>query len=333
MPIFVRRFQCAIAFLCLALAAMCAATSAHARDELTMGLITADNSETIRATWDPILEDMSEFIGMPVKASLSGDYAGIIWLLAADKVQLAWMGNKAALEASERTNVDILVKTLNEKSGGGYHSHLIARKDSGLDSEQDVLNNANRLIFGNGDPNSTSGFAVPGYYLFAKRGIDPNAAFKRIKSGNHEENFLAVADGKVDAATGNSTALGRYKAKYPERYERIQVIWTSPLIPTDPILIRSDVSDALKRTVKEFFIQYGKPAPGKSDEQVASELKRLGVRKLVGFAPSDNSQLDPIRKLELFKERLRIEGDDAMPADDKLQRLQTIDAKLKKLES
>ena len=322
----------ALSLSCIALA-LSLAVSAQARDELTMGLITADSSETVRSTWGPILDDMADFVGVPVKPNVAGDYAGVIWLLAADKIQLAWLGNASAIEAMERTELEILVKSRNVKNGAGYFSHLIARKDSGLDDEQAVIDNANRLIFGNGDPNSTSGFAVPGYYLFAARGLDPNAMFKRIKTNNHEGNFLAAANGEVDVATSNSLALGRYKKKYPERFDRIKVIWTSPLIPSDPVVIRSDVDPELKGKVRDFFVQYGKPRPGKSESQVRLEQERLGARTLNGFDASDNSQLDPVRKLTLFKERLRIERNLDLSEDVKRQRIEAVDAQLQALEN
>ncbi|NCX12886.1 MAG: phosphonate ABC transporter substrate-binding protein, partial [Betaproteobacteria bacterium] len=47
-----------------------------------------------------------------------------------------------------------------------------------------------------------------------------------------------------------------------------------------------------------------------------------------GFRESTNAQLVPIRQLELFKDRTKIEGDASMNADQKAKALADIDAKL-----
>ena len=64
-----------------------------------------------------------------------------------------------------------------------------------------MLANAKSLTFGNGDPNSTSGYLVLGYYVFAKNNVDPGQAFKRTLNSSHEVNALAVANKQVDVAT------------------------------------------------------------------------------------------------------------------------------------
>ena len=61
----------------------------------------------------------------------------------------------------------------------GYWSLLIVHKDSPLNSLEDVKRQAKSLTLGIGDPNSTSGFLVPGYYVMAQNGLDPKTSFKR----------------------------------------------------------------------------------------------------------------------------------------------------------
>lgn len=305
---------------------------AHAAPkELIMGLVAADKKEHVRKSWEPILEDMSKAIGITVKPLVFDDYASIIWFLSRGKAQMAWMGNKAALEAVDRAGAEIILQT-RTKYGAGYYAHLITRNDSPYESVADVFRTPGDVVFGNGDPNSTSGFLVPSYYLFASKGIDPKKIFKRVAHNNHEKNFLAVVNGQVDVATNNSSALGRYKALYPRESETIRVIWTSPLIPTDPIVVRRDLPEALKEKVAAFFVAYAQPAPDKSEEQLEREKKALATRKWVGLKRSDDSQLEPIRKLELFKQKIRIERDSSLSAAGKTQRLKSIEAQLKALE-
>ncbi len=301
-------------------------------DALVMGLVCTDSRDALHETWDPILKEISETVGVSIKALVLDDYAGVIWYLARGKADIAWLGNKSAIEAVDRAKVEIVAKTLT-RHGEGYYAHLITRKDSGLESVQDVIDNAGRLVFGNGDPNSTSGFLVPGYYLFATRGVDPDAIFKRVLHHNHEGNFHAVLEGRADVATNNSQALTLYRNLYPKQYEDIRIIWTSPLIPSDPIVVRKALPEPLKKSIRSALVQFARPASGKSTEHVKRQQQMLSAREWTGFAPSDNSQLLPIRKLSLFKERMLIMNNESLPDDRRSKLLEALDRKLKMLES
>ena len=50
--------------------------------------------------------------------------------------------------------------------------------------------------------------------------------------------------------------------------------------------------------------------------------------RLAGFKASTDAQLIPIRQLELFKDRRKVEGDDKLAAADKAKQLAEIDKQL-----
>jgi phosphonate transport system substrate-binding protein len=225
------------------------------------------------------------------------------------------------MEAVDRADGEIFAQTVPADGEAGYYSHLIVHKDSPLNSLEDVLKNAGKLSFGNGDPNSTSGFLVPSYYVFAVNKVDAKKIFKNVVSANHETNALSVANKQVDVATNNSENLARLKVTHPDKRDLIKVVWTSPLIPSDPLVWRKDLPEETKAKVKNFLMTYG--ATGKENE--------VAVLKALGWAPfkeSNDDQLLPIRQLELFKKRVKIEGDASLSAEDKTKQLAEIDAKL-----
>jgi phosphonate transport system substrate-binding protein len=102
------------------------------------------------------------------------------------------------------------------------------------------------MDFGIGDPNSTSGFLVPMSYIFAADNIDPKTCFKIVRNASHQANAMAVANKQVGAATNNSEDLQRVAATAPAAREQIRIIWTSPLIPLDPLVWRKDLDPAVK---------------------------------------------------------------------------------------
>lgn len=136
---------------------------AHAdQPVINFGIISTESSQNLKSIWEPFLKDMSQQTGYQVKAFFAPDYAGIIQGMRFDKVDIAWYGNKAAMEAVDRAHGEIFAQTVAASGAPGYWSLLIANKDSKIDSVEDMLANAKSLTFGNGDPNSTSGYLVPG---------------------------------------------------------------------------------------------------------------------------------------------------------------------------
>jgi phosphonate transport system substrate-binding protein len=310
----------------LAVAALAALAPAQAQDakELNFGIISTESSQTLKSDWQPILEDMAKKTGMKINAFFATDYAGIIEGMRFNKVQVAWFGNKSAMEAVDRANGEVFAQMVNADGSQGYYSHFVAHKDSPIKSLDDVLKNGKNLAFGNGDPNSTSGFLVPGYYVFAQNKIDAKTFFKVTRSANHETNALAVANKQLDVAVTNSETLEKVQERQPEKFKDIRIVWTSPLIPLDPIVMRKDLPEATKKSLRDFFYNYGKGGQNEKDN-----LMKLS--KLSSFKPSTNAQLVPIRQLELFKDRNKFEADAAMPAADKQTKIAEIDKKLAEL--
>ena len=297
------------------------AMGAAAAQEINFGIISTEATQNLKADWQPLLDDMAQQTGFKVKAFFAPDYAGIIEGLRFNKVQLAWLGNKSAMEAVDRANAEVFAQMVNADGTQGYYSHLIVHKDSPLSSLDDVLKNGKSLSFGNGDPNSTSGFLVPGYYAFAQNKIDVKTHFKVVRSANHETNALAVANKQVDVATNNSENLDKIKERQPEKFKDIKVVWTSPLIALDPLVMGKDLPEATKTKLKNFFYNYAK-----TDAREKAIVMKIS--KLSGFKPSTNAQLTPIRQLDLFGKRNRVEADATLSDADRRARLADIDQQL-----
>ena len=307
----------------VAMTALTAGAQAAEMKELNFGIISTESSQNLKTVWQPFLSDMEKKLGMKVNAYFAPDYAGIIEGMRFKKVDVAWDGNKSAMEAVDRANGEIFVQTVAADGSAGYYSLLIAHKDVPVNDLKAVVENGKDYTFGNGDPNSTSGFLVPSYYVFALNGIDAKQHFKRMVTANHETNALAVANRQVDIATNNTESMDRIKQNFPEKYAQIKEIWRSPLIPSDPIVWRADLPAEAKSKIKAFFMDYGVKGPN-----VEAEKKVLAGLSWAPFRESSNDQLIPIRQLELFRSKTRIENDDKMAAAEKQQKLGEINAQL-----
>jgi len=288
---------------------------------INFGLSNAESTQNLRQDWQPVLDDMAQATGLRVVPYFVVDKAAMIDAFKQGKVQLAWLGNKASIEAVDYANAEVFAQMVDADGEEGYYSLLITHSSSPLKSLDDVLKQGKRLTYGSGDPISTSGFLVPSYYVFAKNNINMNTHFRQVKVGNHETNALRVANRMVDVAAMKSGTLEKIEHLYPNKFKDIRVIWKSPLIPMSPLIMRKDLSDDVKRKVKDFIYSYGK----KDDRQMGILLK---IQNLSGFKPSDNKQLIPIRRLDLYEEKMSIEANVALSAEKRKAMISEIERKL-----
>lgn len=312
----------ALAVLALSATVFLPQAQAQASKEISFGIIATESSANLKAAWQPLLDDMQKATGLTIKAFFAPDYAGVIEAMRFNKVQVAWMGNKSAMEAVDRSQGEVFAKVMQADGAAGYWSLMVVHKDSPLKTLDDVLRARASLTLGLGEPNSTSGNLVPSYYAFAQNKVDPTKEFKRMVRANHETNILAVASKQVDVATVASDGVDRMKLKMPEKAAELREVWRSPLIASDPIVWRADLDAGIKKKMGDFFYGYGRDA---------REKDILKTLTFAGFVKSDNSQLVPIRQLALVAERAKIEGDANLAADEKAAKLQALDQRLAEL--
>ena len=311
-----------------ALLAALAATAAlglpaHAQvSEINFGIISTEASSNLKAAWQPLLADMQKATGLQIKPFFAPDYAGVIEGMRFNKVQMGWFGNKSAIEAVDRAQGEVFAKVIAKDGTEGYYSLLIVNKDSPLKSLEDVLKERASLQLGYGDPNSTSGTVIPGFYAFGQNKVDPLKDFKRTVRANHETNLLAVVNKQVDVATNNTENWDRFALTHPEQLKQVREVWRSPLIPSDPIVWRKDLDPSVKAKLRDFMLTYGK---------TAREKEILAVLGYSGFRASSDKQLLTIRQIELAKKRADVEKDERLAADEKAKQLAAIDAKLAEL--
>ncbi len=300
-------------------------TCAPELTELEFGIISTESQANQKPKWEPFVAALSDALGRDVNASYATDYAGVIEAMGAGKVQMAWFGGKSYIEAAERSDAEAFAQTVASDGSKGYYAYLITNKENPIladidveagDGDEYVVENSENLTFAFNDPNSTSGFLVPSYYVFAENGVNPEEAFSELVfAGSHEATALAVANNQVDVATNNSESLVEVEKNDPDAYENIQVIWTSPEIPSDPIAYRNDLPDCLKAEIQDFFYSY-------DDEAV------LGPLEWSGFDEADDTIWNTVRELEIGKTILEVQNDTSLDAAAKEARLEELNADL-----
>jgi phosphonate transport system substrate-binding protein len=292
-------------------------------EEINFGIISTESQQQLKPKWEPLLADMEKATGLTINPFFASDYSGVIEGMRFGKVQMAWYGNKSAMEAVDRAEGEVFAQQTNANGEPGYYSLIIAPADSKLTSVEDLLKCDGTLNFGLGDPNSTSGFLVPSTFVFAANNVDPKTCFKNVTNANHEANSMAVANGQVDAAANNTENMTLVEQNNPEAFKKIKVIWKSPLIASDPIVWRKDLPEETKAKIKDFMFSYGS---GKATGDAAKEKEILAGLKWAGFKASDNNQLLPIRVMELTKAIAKVQADASLSDADKKAQIEKLEA-------
>jgi phosphonate transport system substrate-binding protein len=317
------------AFAVAGLAMGLSAAYAEVPAEINFGIISTETSSNLKKLWEPYLGAMAKGTGIKVNGFYASDYAGVIEAMRFKKVQVAWFGNKSAMEAVNRSNGEIFSQSVDSEGNPGYWSHLIVHKDSNIKNLDDVLKCDKSLDFGIGDPNSTSGFLVPTSYIFAAKNVDPKQCFKTVRNASHEANAMAVANKQVMVATNNSESMRRLERTAPKSYANIRIVWTSPVIPSDPLVWRKDLAPELKQRLQTWSLSYGRIG---TPEEIAAARKILGALQWAPLNPSSDRQLIPIRKLEANKNLMKVQGDDKLSEADKAAKIAAIKAELASIE-
>jgi phosphonate transport system substrate-binding protein len=262
--------------------------------ELTFALLSTESSPEIVRRWGPMLARLEKDLGLKVKHVTATDYRGTIEALKFKKAEMGWLGPKAYVEASHNNyaNVEPLAQIQHSNGSLGYRSCLIVHADSDIFSPEDLASKT----FAFNDPNSTSGYLVPMTFFLTEMGIDPRTHFSKLTfSGSHEASILAVANKKVEVASTNLPDLQQLTREGKVPRGALRVIWVSRLIPNDPVVVRKDLPESLKRAIQESLINM----KGRHPEAFAEGGAWFG-----GFVPTDDARYQIVREINDTAKRL-----------------------------
>jgi phosphonate transport system substrate-binding protein len=325
LPLFTRRLALAAA-LVLGVASCGGGDDTKAGatpSEITFSILSAEGQASSGPIWQPLLDDMSRAIGVPVKPYFASNYTILVEAMKGNQTQVAWLSAKPAVEAIDRAQGEVIARIVDPEGRDSYRSTLIVRAGSGITLEQ-VMACGKRYDFGIGDAQSTSGTLAPMAFLFNPRNVVPAQCFKTVRSANHQANAFAVATGVVDVATSNTVNTVFLNRQNPRVAAQIQEIWQSPPIPESGIVVREDLDPVIKEKIRSFFLTYGQ-GEGAEAERQRQVLAGLNYSR---FNAADDSYLNPVREMVADQQlgEARAKGDTAAAAvaERELQRLRSL---------
>jgi len=272
--------------LVLALAATTALTGAATAQEIkefNIGILGGENAQDRMTSNECYRKAIEDALGVPVKIFTPADYDGVIQGLLGGSLDMAWLGASgyAKIYLTDPEAVEAKLTKQNIDGSTGYYSIGFARKDSGITSMDDAKGKS----FAFADPNSTSGYLVPGAELAEKYG-KLDEYFSEVKmSGGHEQTIVGVANGDFAAGVSWADGLGNWEDGYNSGAFRkaadaglvdmndLVEIWKSKLIPEGPMVVRKALPADVKDKVTTLTADLWETAPDCAYAVAAGEAK------------------------------------------------------------
>ncbi len=267
---------------------------------LNVAVIPSENQATVMQRYTALQAYLNRQFGVDVKLFTATDYAGIIEAIRARRVEMAFFGPASYARAWEVTNgnVEPIVVESDINGVAAYRSVIIVKADAPYGKLEDLRGKSLAFV----DPNSTSGFVAPNFFLH-KNGTPANQYFARTGfAGSHDNVALAVANGQYDAGfvwyrSDTDSVFQRMWDKNLIAKNSVRVIWTSPDIPESPWAVRKDLPENLRADLRRAMLDMVK-------------VDNAGFRQITennskGFLPGDHNMYAPIIEMLKFNQQQR----------------------------
>ncbi|MCL4475003.1 MAG: phosphate/phosphite/phosphonate ABC transporter substrate-binding protein [Nitrospirae bacterium] len=239
---------------------------AEAREDcLIMGLIPAEDPRAMMEQYTPMKNWMEKDMGMCITIFTATDYTGVVEAMRAKKVDFAWFGPFSYVLAHDRAGAEAFAVGMDAKGSTTYRSYLVATPEAaqklgianplegeaGMNILAGKLNNHKKsFTFAFTETASTSGYAVPRYYMM-KAGIDPDKVFKKVGYvGTHDAAELVVKNKIIDMVADNDVTYPKMAESGKISPDTNAVIWKSDPLPGSPLALRSDLPESIKEKLK-----------------------------------------------------------------------------------
>jgi len=251
---------------------------------LTLVFTPSRDPTALKEAGDAFAMTLTELSGVPVRALVASDYAGVIEALRSKRVELAFVHPVGYVLANREAGCRILVRDI---WGGktAYTARFYVRKDRGFQRIEDLRGKTVAFV----DPASSSGYIYPMVMLIQQglvRDRDPKSFFKHaLFSGTHEAALQAVLHGRVDAAASFDKAPELH-LKDPALIAQIGFLGETPEIPEAGICVGPGVPEETAARLKRALLSIKAP-------QHAALLKQ--IYDIDGFVEADDRDYQPVR--------------------------------------
>lgn len=193
------------------------------------GVVSRFPAHIIYQRYQPLMDYLNQNTGYHFSLKLSQTYEETATQLAGGEVDAAFMGSYVYATSREEHNLISILKPLNQDSLAIRRSVIIARRDSGIESIDDLRGKTLALA----SEHSLSGNWLPRYML-ARHGILAADLNTITNFPNHHSVIHRVLNREYDAGAVRDQVAREYLNR------GIHIIHSSEPLPTSPIVVSRD---------------------------------------------------------------------------------------------
>lgn len=259
--------------------------------DLRFGVTPYLDEQSVEAALRPVLQYLSERLGIPVDLYVAESYADLGRMMREQELDVAKFSPLSYVEAKEADPGMKVLLTQVANGATSYLGYIYVRADDAADSLDDLAGRSFCYV----DPQSTSGYLYP-RALLRSRGLDPDGMFRRtVFGGNHLACLRQVLHGEVDAGAAFSGALAAARLRGLEVF-RLKIIGKTDRIPYDAYCARSGLPDPAAERITEELLRLSTRSP---------DGQRLvgGSGKFNAWTVARDSDYDSVRQALALNQR------------------------------
>ncbi|SDT96632.1 phosphonate transport system substrate-binding protein [Pseudomonas pohangensis] len=220
---------------------------AHAADVLRVTAIPDEAPTELQRKFKPLGEYLEQQLGMKVEFTPVADYPAVVEALAADRVDLAWLGGFTFVQARLKTGNAI---PLVQREQDAVFTSKFISSDPAVKSLADLKGKT----FAFGSVSSTSGSLMPRYFMLQEE-IVPEQFFSRVAySGAHDATAAWVEAGKVDGGVLNASVWDKLVASGKVDTSKVHVFATTPTYYDYNWTVRGNLDPVLIEKITAAFL-------------------------------------------------------------------------------
>lgn len=268
-----------------------------AKEKLVVQFVPTNNDGTMEAKAKPFAEYLSKKLDRQVDVTLATDYSTIVEAMASGQVDIGIMPPAAYVQAKDMDAAEAILTSqlgdYDQETGlplegqltNTFKGEILVRADSGLNELTDLKGKKIATL----SPNSASGYIYPVAEM-KDAGVDPTTEAALTTVNDIPSEITAVLNGQMDAAFVFEGARNVFASSFADNdlFKDLKVLYlTEGDIPNDAIAVQPKMDDALKKEIKDVFLNM------KDDEEGAEAMSLWGHQ---GYEEAADSAYDTIRE-------------------------------------
>lgn len=268
-----------------------------AKEKLVVQFVPTNNDGTMEAKAKPFAEYLSKKLDRQVDVTLATDYSTIVEAMASGQVDIGIMPPAAYVQAKDMDAAEAILTSqlgdYDQETGlplegqltNTFKGEILVRAASGLNELTDLKGKKIATL----SPNSASGYIYPVAEM-KDAGVDPTTEATLTTVNDIPSEITAVLNGQMDAAFVFEGARNVFASSFADNdlFKELKVLYlTEGDIPNDAIAVQPKMDDALKKEIKDVFLNM------KDDEEGAEAMSLWGHQ---GYEEAADSAYDTIRE-------------------------------------